>query len=74
MKAPRPHHHSAPVVDILPCDVAVEQCGGLVDVYIDTNEVTWRRVRLTSDLAISLYVQLAEKLPITMTPKDANHD
>ncbi len=61
-QAPRPHHLNAPVVDVLPVDVAAEINGGLIDVYLDLNTVTWQRVRLTADVALSLYRQLGERI------------
>jgi hypothetical protein len=44
--APRPHHLSAQTVDTLPCDVAVEIAGGLVNVYLDVNHPVWQGIRL----------------------------
>lgn len=58
---PRPHHQSAPIVDVLPCDIAVEICGGLTDIYCDTNEPAWHRIRLCPEQALQLYRALADK-------------
>jgi hypothetical protein len=60
--APRPHHQSATTVDTLPCDVAVELAGGLVDVYLDTNHPVWQRIRLDTTNALKLYRQLGERI------------
>lgn len=73
MSAPRPHHLNAPVVDVLPADVAAEINGGLIDVYLDLNTVTWQRIRLTADVALTLYRQLGERitrLPIRLKDTD----
>ena len=70
MNPPRPHHTSAQVMDILPCDIAVTACGSLVDVYVDTNQTTWHRLRLTGELAASLYRQLSPHLPIRLKDTD----
>lgn len=73
MNPPRPHHTTAQVMDILPMDVSVEAVGGLVDLYLDTNDVVYQRVRLTADLACALYRDLAAHLPVRL-PKDATDD
>ena len=62
MSAPRPHHHNAPTVDTLPCDVAVELAGGLVDLYLDTNHPVWQRIRLDATNALKLYRQLGARI------------
>lgn len=72
MTAPRPHHTSAETVDTLPCDVAVEIAGGLVDVYLDLNHPVWQRIRFDTTTALKLYRALGEQitcLPIRL--KDA---
>jgi hypothetical protein len=71
--APRPHHQSATTVDTLPCDVAVEVTGGLVDVYLDTNHPVWQRIRFDTTTALKLYRRLGElisSLPIRMKDTD----
>lgn len=68
--APRPHHLNTPVVDINPTDLAVEQVGGCTDVYLDTNCVTWQRVRLTPEQARQLYIELADHLPTRMPAEE----
>jgi hypothetical protein len=73
VSAPRPHHISAPTVDTLPCDIAVEIAGGLVDVYLDVNHPVWQRIRLDATTALKLYRQLGErvtKLPIRLKDTD----
>ena len=73
MSAPRPHHISAPTVDTLPCDVAVEIAGGLVDVYLDLNHPVWQRIRLDTTNALKLYRRLGESitsLPIRLNDTD----
>jgi hypothetical protein len=73
VSAPRPDHISAHTVDTLPCDVAVEVAGGLVDVYLDTNHPVWQRIRLDTTNALKLYRQLGErvtKLPIRLKDTD----
>ncbi len=70
MNPPRAHHLSTPTIDILPCDIAVEPVGGLVDIYADTNTLSWHRLRLTADQAIALYYRLAECLPLRMPAEE----
>lgn len=56
-------------MDTLPCDVAVEVAGGLVDVYLDTNHPVWQRIRLDTTNALKLYGRLGEcitSLPIRL--------
>lgn len=69
MNAPRPHHLSATTVDTLPCDVAVELAGGLIDVYLDTNHPVWQRIRLDTSNALNLHRELGlriSSLPIRL--------
>jgi len=73
MSAPRPHHLSAPTIDVLPADVHVEIAGGLVDLYADDNDPTLHRWRLTVDTALRLYRRLGERitdLPIRLKDDD----
>ncbi len=73
MTTPRPHHLSATTVDTLPCDVAVELAGGLVDVYLDTNHPVLQRVRLDATNALKLYRALGDRitsLPIRLKDTD----
>lgn len=67
--APRPHHLTAETIDTLPCGVAVEVSGGLVDLYLDMNHPVWQRIRLDAATALRLYRQLGEqitRLPIKL--------
>ncbi|OYN79989.1 hypothetical protein CG716_11060 [Mycolicibacterium sphagni] len=65
-----PHHLSAQTLDVLPCDIAVETCGGLIDLYADVNTPTWHRWRLTVDTAFELYYRLAQHLPTPQLERD----
>lgn len=56
---------------MLPCDIAVETCGGLVDVYADVNRPEYHRWRLTYDVVVRLYHALGQHIQIRL-PEDAN--
>lgn len=56
---------------MLPCDIAVETCGGLVDVYADVNRPEYHRWRLTYDVVVRLYHALGQHIQIRR-PEDAN--
>lgn len=62
LAAPRPHHLSAELIDTLPCDVAVERAGGLIDLYLDVDEPVWQRIRLDTGNALKLYRALAHRI------------
>lgn len=62
MTPPRLHWTTAQVQDILPVDIDAHAVGGLIDVYVDTNQIAHQRVRLTVDQAVGLVAKISREL------------
>lgn len=62
-------------INLYPRDIHVQgqpSSHGVADLIIDTNDTTDTRVVLTADLIVSLYRQLAQRMPVRLVTEETD--